>query len=175
MKLLSLKQYGEMLDLAKSRKSLHVMLDTLREHKFVFITDWVIKELNLPILVQEEHHEHDFMVIESQGEYDVTLAFGVKLNGKLYDTETESVHIYVNGVFFETIDMPHGRKTTLFRKPKKNMIFPDDLTYDQRAELRKEHLRLNGPRCKVKPSEFYLKHWPRVKILDPNAVFKKKK
>ena len=142
---LTLANYGELLEVAlKKGKNQHLLTHVLRENRFVFISDQVIEDLKLPLKIEDDHHRHDYMVIQypSSGEYDCTLAFGVKIMGKL----TEEVHIYLNGHFWQTLIIPTGRKEMNFRKPKKRMIFPKELNYDQRALLRKEHLSLMAPR-----------------------------
>jgi hypothetical protein len=165
--MITLADYGELLETAlKKGKNQHELTHVLRENRFVFISDTVIEELKLPLNILENHHRHDFMVIQypSSGEYDCTLAFGIKIMGKL----TEEVHLYLNGHFWKTLIIPTGRKELNFRKPKKRMIFPKDLNYDQRAALRKEHLSLQAPRNVAlgkKPSEFYKQHWHRVTFI----------
>jgi hypothetical protein len=165
---LSLSNYGELLEVAlKKAKNQHELTHVLRENRFVFISDEVIEELKLPLHINETHHRHDYMVIQypKSQTYDCTLAFGIKIMGKL----TEEVHLYLNGYFWKTLIIPTGRKELNFRKPKKRMLFPKELNYDDRALLRKEHLSLMAPRNVAlgkKPSEFYKRYWPLVKILE---------
>lgn len=166
--MLELHHYAELLETAlKKGKNIHKLTLALREHRFVFVTDHVIEKLKLPLKVEEAHHDFDFMIIQypNSGQYDTFLAFGIKLTGKL----SEEVHIYLNNHFYKTIKLELGKRRENFRKVKKRMIFPAELNYDQRALLRKEHLSLQAKRnikLGKKPSEFYLKWWPKVVMID---------
>lgn len=161
---LTLTQYSELFDMAvKKAKTQHDLTISLRENRFTFISYLVIETLKLPIHIKEEHKEHSFMVIKypRSGKYDTFLTFALKLNGK----ESDDVGVYVNGYFYTTIQAPIHRKKANFRKPTKNMIFPKELNYDQRALLRKEHMSLQTKKnleLGKKPSEMYKKWWHKV-------------
>jgi hypothetical protein len=161
---LTLSQYAELYEIAlKKSKTQHDLTIALRENRFAFISLLVIEELKLPIDVREQDKTHSFMVIKypNSGLYDPFLAFAIKLNGQ----ESDNVEVYFNGRHYKTLVAPIWRKKANFRKPKKNMIFPAELTYDQRALLRKEHMSLQTKKnlkLKKEPSDLYKKWWHKV-------------
>ena len=130
----------------------------------MFITPKVIKELKLPLKIKKAHRKYSFMVLSIKDlEYDVKLAFGVKLVGML----SEKVHIYVNGAYWCTRIRPIGKKKENFRKKVIKTIFPKEMTYDERAIWRKEHMKHLRSPGKHPMTKFYSKWLDSVTFKEP--------
>jgi hypothetical protein len=99
--------------------------------------------------------------LNNQSLYDYRLCFAVKLVGML----SKEVHIYINGNFFETWELPLGHKKENFRNVKPSVKFPKELSYEQRADWRKEHEKIQKNPNHI-PSPFYKKYLPQIIFIE---------
>ena len=165
MKQLSLEDYSSILESAKKKdKNTQQMTDFLREHKFIFLENSVLK-IKCPLLVVAEEHINDyrFMILKTKNGYDSTLAFAFKLMG----VRKPDVHVYFNNVFFETIHIHIGHASHNFRKPKQFFFFPKDMSYSDRSKWRDDWNRAD----QNKPMKFpdFYKEWESRVILKWDA------
>lgn len=150
-------------DLHKRAKNNQLkFIEKLNEHNFKMVPAYVIAKLYPDIGIQKEHKDYQFMLRSLlDGSWDENIAIGVKY----FKQDEDEFIVYLYGRYLSTYELEWPTKKVNFNKRKTKRVFPDGMTYDERAHWRNEHDKVER-RTKSTPSSFYLK-WAQ-KIYDMN-------
>ena len=137
--MLTLPEYADIyVNALKKTKHQMQLTSYLRDFSFIFMSFETLKFLELPVAIKDEHYNYSFMIRRTpEGEYDPKMVFCFKLLSK----KSRAIHIYVNGNYMATWDVPFIEYGTNFKKVKMTWKFPEQMSYDERKVWRGEHVK----------------------------------
>ena len=169
-----IKEFEKIVTALEKHSCIEDSLSYLRTLNFHFIDSKPFIELleleEIPFAISTRIMRYQFMVREiGKWEYDFRFVIAVKVWG---DKTSKLMVYYIDPFdeklkFHKKIDKEWKDAEDInFRKMVKRWVFPDELTYDERRDLRSEHKKVINPRSKYTGSEWYHKWWPLVKFIE---------
>jgi len=163
-----------LINYARRAQNQEKLIEYLRDIDFKFINTATLREFQVDadweFWPRTKHESYSWMVREikhrhgKRCEYDFTLVFAIKLDGK----KVNKFHIYYRNEYIKTFRIPWKDIHDInFRKMYVTLKFPDALNYVERRKWRTEnlkHIRFPG---KYPKSEFYTTWDPEVIRLEP--------
>jgi hypothetical protein len=166
-----LKAYVDLVDdvIEKSKHQLEFINRLKYDYNFTLASYENLIERYPEVKINPEHREWQFMLRAlSTGEWDTELLVGIRYLGERQDY----ILIYLNNHYTTQVHLEWEKKKVIHMKEKKlKMKFPNELTYDERADWRSEDEKVRRGTI-IKPSAFYLKWAPIIQKMNQDIYQK---